>query len=163
MANIVRPPVVGNTDAVHESALNPLGMRAYDGNGGEYLYLKGCASVILGSWVAIDVAADGLVVGLDTDVAGTQKSRVAVAMAAIVASRWGWFCVVSPYNGVVGGTLSSATDTKAVVTTSTVFMVDDAENGAEILVNNAFYVSAESSNLASFSICNPYVHALTLD
>src|SRR5262245_33496801 len=98
MSTLVRPAVVGDVDAVHDSPLNPLGMRAFDKNGGEYLYLKGVASCVQGAWVAIDVGADGAVIGLDTDVAGTLKSRVAVAMAAIVANKYGWFCVVSPYN-----------------------------------------------------------------
>jgi hypothetical protein len=163
MAILVRPAVVGNTDAVHDSALNPLGTRAYDANGGEYLYLKGVASCVQGAWVAIDVGADGVVVGLDTDVAGSLKSRVAIAMAAIVANKYGWFCVVSPYNGVDGLSAASATDTKAVVATSTVFVVDDAEAGAEVTVFNALYVSAESGGHATFSISNPHMHALTLD
>ncbi len=163
MALLVRPAVVGNTDAVHDSALNPLGMRAYDGNGGEYLYLAGVASVVQGAWVAINVGVDGAVVGLDTDVAGTQKAHCAIAMAAIVAAKYGWFCVVSPYAGVDGLSAASATDTKAVVATSTVFTVDDAEGGAEILVNGALYASAESGGHATFHIHNPYMHALTLD
>jgi hypothetical protein len=163
MAILVRPAVVGNTSDVHDSQLNPLGIRAYDAFGGEYLYLKGVASVVQGAWVAIDVAADGVVVGLDTDVAGSLKSRVAIAMAAITANKYGWFCVVSPQTGVDGLSAASATDTKAVVATSTVFVVDDAEAGAEVTVFGALYIGAESGGHANFSISNPYMHALTLD
>lgn len=167
MAILVHPAVVGNTDAVHTAALNPLGMRAYDANGGEYLYLKGVASNVQGGWVAINVGADGVVVALDNNASnGSDKSFVAISMAAVVADRWGWFCVVSPYGGVAGLSAAAATDAKAVVTTATAFTVDDAEGGAEILVNSAFYVSAVDtpvSGQAMFSIMNPYVHALTLD
>jgi hypothetical protein len=168
MAQLIGYPgaVVGSTDDVHSTQQNPLGTRAFDGLGNEYVYLKGVASVVQGAWVAIDVGRDGIVAGLDTDVAGTLKSRVAVAMAAVVADKYGWFCIYTGPLGVAGLSAASATDAKAVVATSTVFVVDDAEGGAEILVNGAFYVGAvdtPASGQAYFVLNYPYIHALTLD
>lgn len=78
--------VVGDTDAVHDSALNPLGTPAWDAAGNEYVYLKGVASTVKGSWVTFDEAA------ITTLLAANAKGPVAVAMAAIVANKFGWYC-----------------------------------------------------------------------
>lgn len=81
--------VVGALTDVHTSALNPIGQRRYEVEDGflkEYVYLKGVASCVAGSWVTI--GENGVAVLLAANAVGD----VAVAMAAIVADRWGWFC-----------------------------------------------------------------------
>jgi hypothetical protein len=78
--------VVGDTTAIHDSALNPIGTRTFDAAGNEYIYLKGVASAVAGSWVTFDEA------GVTTLLAANAKGPVAIAMAAIVANKYGWFC-----------------------------------------------------------------------
>lgn len=71
---------------VHTTQQNDLGAvrRASDGN--EYIYLAGAASVVDGEVVAYKPGA-WTAVRLATGV----KGCIAVATAAVVASRWGWF------------------------------------------------------------------------
>jgi hypothetical protein len=77
--------VVGATDAVHDSALNPVGSRAFDKDGNEYVYMLGVASTLAGSWVTFDEA------GATALLVANAKGPVAVAMAAIVAAKYGWY------------------------------------------------------------------------
>lgn len=157
------PAVVGAPGDVHSAQKNPIFTRVFDSSGREYIYLPGVASTAIGSWVNIDTSTDGTTALLDTDVAATLKGRLAVATAATVASTWGWYAI---YGADISGlSLTAATDTKAVVATSTAGSVDDAEAGAEVLVNGAFYTGAvdETSFLASFVLNYPYMHALSLD
>lgn len=156
--------VVGSTDDVHDSALNPLFSRASDANGNVYIYLKGVADVAAGSWVNYDVGTDGVVALLDTDVAGTLIGRIAVAMAAVVANKYGWFAIYG--SSIVGKSLASATDTKNAFAVSTAGSVDDSGAGAEALVFGAFYQSAvdtPTSGHSYFALNFPYMTGLTLD
>lgn len=87
MAFLMGPrAAVGAPGEVHSEQKNPLGMVVEGSDGNEYIYLAGVASVVdgevvlfkPGSWTAIRLAT-----GL--------KGQVAVATAAIVASKFGWF------------------------------------------------------------------------
>lgn len=68
----------------------PVGQRVRDDNGNEYIYLAGVASLAAGDWVYFNstTASLGSVVRLTTSAAW---ACLAVAMAATVASCWGWF------------------------------------------------------------------------
>jgi hypothetical protein len=90
MAEYFRDPVVGSTDEIHDSAKNPVGLTARDTEGRLWVYLKGVASVVEGSWVTYDEA------GVTALLAANAKGPVAVAGAAIVANKYGWFCVFAP-------------------------------------------------------------------
>lgn len=79
--------VVGATDAVHDSALNPVGTVAWDTAGNKWRYMKGIGSTVQGSWVTYDEA------GVTALLAANAKGPVAVAGAAIVANKYGWYCV----------------------------------------------------------------------
>lgn len=162
MANKVDMATVGLLTDVHTAQKNPLGMRVKDEQGNEYVYLIGVANVAIGSWVNIDVATDYSVQLLDTDVAGTLVGRIAVAMAAIVASSYGWFQI---YGAATGLALTGSTDTKNAFATSTAGSVDDSGAGAEALVFGAFSTGAvsETTFLQSFAISYPFMTGLTLD
>jgi hypothetical protein len=81
--------VVGQLTDVHDSAKNPVGTVAFDNEGNVYRYMKGVGSTVTGSWVTYDEA------GATALLAANAKGPVAVAMAAIVANCYGWYCVVS--------------------------------------------------------------------
>lgn len=76
-----------DTTTVDTTAKVPLGTRARDKNGNEYIYMLGVASTVEGSWVTFDEA------WTTTLLAANAIGPVAVAMAAIVASSYGWYCV----------------------------------------------------------------------
>lgn len=77
----------GDTTVVDTTQRFPLLTRARDLSGNEYIYLKGVANTALGSWVTYDE------VGVTALLAANAKGFVAVAMAAIVANSYGWYCV----------------------------------------------------------------------
>lgn len=147
-----RTPVIAplGTLSVDDSALNPVLTEAVDVNGKRYIYLAGVASCIAGSWVAYDEA--GVTAGLDTDVATSIVSNVAVAQAAVVAGKYGWFGIDGVFSA---GVLVSFADNAKVFATSTVFMVDDTSvAGSQIVA--AVGRGAEASGLALIEIHRPF-------
>jgi len=76
---------------------HPLGtiVRAYDSTlgQGEFIYLKGIASTVVGSLVTFDVA--GGITALSPNTANLGQP-VAVAMSANVASQYGWYQISGP-------------------------------------------------------------------
>jgi hypothetical protein len=76
---------VGAITDIHTVAQNPLGSIKNEG-GKEYVYLQGIGSTVAGAWVTYDEA------GLTALLAANAVGPVAVAMAATVASTYGWYC-----------------------------------------------------------------------
>lgn len=79
--------VVGKLTDVDTTQRNDLGARTFDLAGNEYIYLQGAASVAIGTAVTYNSAylAARTVTG--------AKGPVGFAMAAIVASTFGWFLI----------------------------------------------------------------------
>ena len=74
-----------DTSVVDTSAKTTVLTRAFDSAGNEYIYLKGVASTIVGSWVTYDET------GLTTLLAANAKGPVAVSMSITDStSEWGW-------------------------------------------------------------------------
>ena len=141
---------VGALTDVDTSARNPLMSTAFDADGGEYMYLTGVASTGLGSWVTYDE------LGITALLTANAVGPVAVALAATVASTFGWYCVKSPKSGVTGKTDTIA-DNLAVYIDGTDGRVDDAVVAGD-LVMGAYSRSTDSSNLATFQIDHPFVN-----
>lgn len=76
-----------DTTTIDTTQAVPVLTRMRDSAGNEYIYLKGVASTIAGSVVTYDEA------GVTTLLAANAIGPVAVAMAATVASTWGWYCI----------------------------------------------------------------------
>ena len=142
------PVVVGQPTDVHDSAENKLGAIARDNDGNVYIYLEGVASVIAGSWVVYDEAF--ATAGLDSDVA--QVGPVAVAVAAVVANKYGWFMI----EGSVDAGAGDVADNAAVFASSTVFIADDAAI-ADKQVIGATWRGADSSSLALVQLNRPWI------
>lgn len=150
-------------DEVHSVKKQRLYTRKRDVAGNEYIYLKGASSTAIGTWVAFDEGVDGSTTVLDTDTAGSQLGRVAVAKAAVDAStKYGWYCI---YGAVQGLGLTGSTDTKNAFATSTGGSVDDSGAGAEVLVFGAWSTGAVTSGggLQAFALNYPFMTGLTLD
>lgn len=145
--------VIGDTSSIHASKLNPLGTLAYDKDGNEFIYLQGCASVAAGSWVAYDDAR--LCALLDNDVATTIVAPIAVAMAAVVANKFGWFARVHSGTSAVAATVA---DNAKVFATATAGTCDDTGTGGQQILG-AVWRSADSGGAATVQIDRPWCGA----
>lgn len=129
---------------------NPLGTRVQDNNGGEYIYLKGVASCAQSSVVTFDAAFQTALIVADA------VGLVAVAMGAVLAANFGWFCTVSPLSGI-----TAKSDTVAGIAPlfidGTAGRVDDAVVTGDLILN-AYATAADATNLCVIQICRPSVN-----
>jgi hypothetical protein len=149
MAGFIFPGgTAGRPGVVYTSEINPLGTIARASDGKEYVFLKGVANVVAGSWVTYD--EDGVTTLIDTDVAASCKGPVAVASAAIDStSEYGWFQISGEVEAVAisGG---AAADNAIVYATATAGAVDDVAI-ANMQIVGAVFRSAEGASVAGFA------------
>jgi hypothetical protein len=123
-----------------------------NGNGqGEFIYLKGVASTVAGSWVTFN--RDD---GSTTLLAADAKGPVAVSMSANVASQYGWYQISGK---AVGKALTGYVDNALVYATSTAGSVDDAVVAGD-RVKDAIGASAldgPATGFAEFEIDRPFM------
>ena len=136
-----------DTDTVDDTAQVPLGTRAFDKDGNEYIYLQGVASTAANSWVSFDEDH------VTTLLAADAKGRVAIAMAATVANKYGWYQI---YGKATGKVLTGFADNGLVYATSTGGSVDDAVVSGDLVVG-AIGRSAISSGTATMELNYPFV------
>lgn len=139
--------ISGDTSDVHDTAQHELGTRVADVNGNEYIYLKGVASTAAGSWVSFDEAH------LTTLLAANAKGRVAVAMAAIVADKYGYYQIYG--KNTIAKVLTGFADDGLVYSTATAGSVDDAVVAGDLVVG-AIGRSAISSGVATMELNYPF-------
>ncbi len=118
---------------------------------GEFVYLKGVASCVLGSWVTYK--DDG---GITTLATANAVGPLAVAMAATTASYYGWFQV----RGVaIGKCLTGLASNVRVYLTGTGGSVDDASvAGDGINIARSASATTVNSFVAEFDINYPWVN-----
>jgi hypothetical protein len=149
MSVLVGPAVNGKPGDIHTAQKNPIGMIARSDDGGEFIYLKGVVSTVLGSWV--NFLHDGTTALSAQGTAGP----LAIAMAAVVATQFGWYCIVSPLNGVSG--LANA----GIASNSKIYLDSAAQVHSTAHANdwvaNAFSRSTAAAGLATFEIARPFV------
>lgn len=134
-------PVAGSPGEVHDTQLNPLGCEAwfYDNTNNllkKYVYLKGVASTILGSWVTYTQA--GITANFATD---SAVGPVAIATGAVVANKYGWYGRNGHFicGAISGGDAAAGA---RVFATSTDFLPDDVE-ADDMQVTGAYFVTQE--------------------
>jgi len=137
----------GDTDVVDSSAQHVVGTRARDNAGNEYIYLLGVASVAAGTWVSFDEA------GTTTRLVTNAVGRVAVAMAAIVASKYGWFQIYGK-NTIALGISGNIGDNAQLYTSSTNGSADDTDGAGEMIIG-AWSRSADSSGVFTAELNYP--------
>lgn len=153
----------GDTSVVDTTKMHPLGTIARGSAGQEYMYCEGVASCLAGSWVSIG-AANALAL-LTTG----AKGPVGVAMAALVASTYGWVqtygystIALNSSNGTVtsgGGELSACSTVPGQVVgqgTSTGTAAGDYIFGAFAFSGQA---SSADDTLASVFLTRPFMAA----
>jgi len=136
-----------DTSVVETAASLPLGTRAFDANGNEYIYGLGVASTAAGSWVSFDEAL------ATTLLVANAVGRVGVAMAAIVASSYGWYQIYGK------NTIAKADDTadnKPLYIDNNAGQVDDAGVAGD-LVFGAISRSEDASGAITAELSYPFV------
>lgn len=141
----------GDTSIVDTTARHALGTRAFDKDGNEYIYALGVASTVAGSWVTFDETYTTLLA------VANGVGRIGVAMAAIVASSYGWYQIYG-YNAaakaITGG--GCAAD-KAIYLTSTPGSCDDVKvvgDGIHSAISRV--AESASSGVIGVELNHPY-------
>lgn len=118
---------------------------------GEFIYLQGVASTAVGEWVTYNMDD-----GSTTRLAANAIGPVAVAMAATVASTYGWYQISGK---AVGKALTGFADNGNVYATATAGSIDDAVVAGDRVKNakGASAVGTPSSGLAEFEISRPWM------
>ena len=139
----------GDTSVVDTTQQYPLGMRARDNMGYEYVYLAGCSSTIAGSWVTYDEA------GATTLLAANAIGPVAVAMAATDStSEYGWYCIW----GVCEGDFSANVSADVVIGyESTAGHCGDGHAAGDNMRGAVIRDAVTTAGLATVQLNYPYV------
>lgn len=122
---------------------------------GEFIYLKGVASTVVGSWVTYNQDDNSTAL-----LAANAIGPVAVAMSANVASQYGWYQISGK---AVGKAAAAYADNGLVYATATAGTVDDAVVAGDRvkLALGASAVDTPSTGLAEFEIQRPFMDDAT--
>ena len=122
---------------------------------GEFVYLLGVASTVLGSFVTYN--ADDNSTAL---LAANAIGPVAVSMSINVASQYGWYQISGK---AVGKALTGYADNALVFATATAGSIDDAVVAGDRvkLAKGASAVGTPSTGLAEFEIQRPFMDDAT--
>jgi hypothetical protein len=142
-----RMTAVGNPTTVYTTEIVPLGTTAVDNDGNEYIFLEGVADVVAGDWVTYD--GDYLAARLAANAVG----QVAIFLAAVVASSYGWACRKGRFAGANADAVAANT---ALYIDATAGRVDDDVVAGD-LVANAFAAAAAAANKVTVDINYPFV------
>ncbi len=137
--------------------LHPLGkiVRAYDSTygEGEFIYLKGVISTVVGSLVTYDQYLATTTLAPATG----GKGPVAVAMSANVASQYGWYQISG--SAAVKAPNAMTAGAEVFMLAATAGSVDDAQVNGEQVVNAVVSVTTgtPSSGLGVIQIQRPFL------
>jgi hypothetical protein len=122
---------------------------------GEFIYLKGVASTLVGSWVKYNADDYSTVL----DIRGSL-APVAIAMSASVADTYGWYQIGGK---AVGKVLTGFADNGLVYATATAGSIDDAVVAGDRIKRavGASAIGTPSSGKAEFEIDRPYADDAT--
>jgi hypothetical protein len=143
---------------VHSTQKYRLGTRKRGVNGNEYIYLKGVANVVDGSWVTI---ASGYVAVLAV---ADGQGMVAVANAAVdSATEYGWFTIWGQEDALCLASFDG-TNGAGVYLTSTDGSVDDTDVAGDA-VHGAIGLTDRdtTTGMATFQLNYPQVLDLATD
>jgi hypothetical protein len=159
--------LMGNSGALSDvdaTARNPLGLIVPDEYGNEYMYAGGVASMAAGDWATIN-SDYSVARALSTPLTG----RVGVAMAALVASKYGWYQITGL---VSSGTLGNSTVSSNIATDSAadkkpLFLSSSAGRATTTLaagcaIMGAWASGAAASNVGAAWITRPFAPGFTL-
>lgn len=144
----------GDTSVIDTTLKHSLGTRARDVNGNEYIYLQGVASTVAGSWVSFDEAH------LTILTVANAQGRIGVAMAAIVASSYGWYQIYG--SNTIALALAAFADNGKIYLTSTAGSIDDTDVAGDAVIG-AIGRSAVSGGVITAELNYPVVQDVAID
>ncbi len=117
---------------------------------GEFIYLDGVASCAIRNWVTYNMDD-----GSTTRLAANAFGPVAIAMATLTASYYGWFQIGGK---AIGSCLTQFADNGRVYITGTAGSVDDASVAGDYVwgAKGASTTTADSG-VADFELSRPFV------
>ncbi len=135
---------------------NALGFRTFDENGGEFIYLKGVASVVIGDWCVFNELSPTATTWAVQRAVHTTHARgpVGVAMGAVVASTFGWFQIYG--NAKANTTNATETANNACWLTSTAGLVSATPVATDI-VYGAVSQEVGAAVIVNFFLSYPFV------
>lgn len=139
------------TGTIDTSAKVPVGTRMRGADGfSEFIYLKGVASTLAGSWVTYDET------GATALLAANGKGFVAVATAATVANTYGWYCIF----GTCSALLKQNTADNATLGRETTdgYAGDGRAAGDEIIGAMSRGSTAGADALTTVQLAYPFVN-----
>jgi hypothetical protein len=157
MAYLITQPVIGSqpiatTETVQKHELGKI-VTATDPTygSGEFIYLLGVASTVVGSWVTYNQDDN-----TTTLLAANAIGPVAVAMSINVASQYGWYQIGGK---AIGKALTGFVDNANVYATGTAGSIDDAVVAGDRVkrAKGASAVDTPSTGLAEFEIDRPFM------
>lgn len=118
---------------------------------GEFIYLKGVASTVVGSWTTYNMDD-----GSTTLLAANAIGPVAIAMSINVASQYGWYQIQGK---AVGKVLAAFADNGNVYATATAGSIDDAIVAGDRVKGavGASAIDTPSTGLAEMEIARPFM------
>lgn len=122
---------------------------------GEFIYLSGVASTVVGSWATIH--EDDFTTTL---LAANDIGQIGLAMSINVASQYGWYQISGK---AVGKAAAAYADNGLVYATATAGIVDDAVVAGDRVKKaiGASAVDTPSTGLAEFEINYPFMDDAT--
>lgn len=155
--NSIGAQAIAVVSATQQCALGTI-TRAVDETygAGEFIYLKGVASTVVGSWVTYNVD-DGTTELLAANAIGP----VAIAMGACdAATKFGWYQISGK---AVGKALALYADNGLVYATATAGSVDDAVVAGDRvkLAKGASAIGTPAAGFAEFEIHRPFMDDAT--
>lgn len=152
------PQAIADTSATQKLPLGTI-CRAFDDTtygSGEFIYLKGVASTVVGSWVTWDGATAGsptYQTVLAPSTAGLAQP-LAVSMSANVASQFGWYQIRGQAVAATNGTLAAGPGPVYLAGTGQV--TSTQANGKQVLnARNCTATGTPAANQAVIQIMDP--------
>ncbi len=139
---------------VDSTATEVIGARRTDEFGNEYIYLQGIASVAVGSWISTIILSR--TASTTALLVAGAVGKVAIAMAAIVADKFGWFQVVGytvAAKAISGGDCAAGA---ALYSTATGGSVDDVVVAGD-LVYGAYCTVQEGESPSAAGAIGAYI------
>jgi hypothetical protein len=145
-----------------------VGTRTVIGNGNEYIYLPGKASVALYDWVTYNTAA-GASVGTFSFGSVTRfgagylnVGHVAISQGAITSNKYGWFQIAGQGWGNCGDGTSAAKGSAVYVCTGTAATVTGVQDAGQIVYSAFIAGTGLGGGTVKVNIHYPYTLGMVL-
>jgi len=133
---------------------NPVGTQSFDDSGNVFIYLAGVASLAVGDFVLFGQGGLFTAVRMLNDGNSGGAGSVALAMAAAVASTWGWFQIYGA--NAVANVTTAATVNSALYRTATTSRASTSAVAKDCLYG-AIATAAGTGNVAPVWLNYPFV------